>query len=152
MGFINDAIEEACSVTGILAEKISVEKSSEIRKCVEDRYTGNRRDTPLWERLEEDNSIYDPNGWKTIGEFPYNDKIMIFFDIENESAMYSVISCSDLVKLLSECPGFVFYLTDAKCSFVLCHNDHDYLIGVGTAKDWIRKLQRKTGSENNCSL
>ena len=112
-------------------------ESDYVRNCVEKKYAPLKGLTPLWECLEGEASKYDPEGWKAIGEFPFKNKVTIFFDKENEPTMYSANNCNDVVELLSECPGFVFYITDDNYSFLLCHNDHDYLIGAGTAADWV---------------
>lgn len=138
MSFIKDAIVEASNTSGCTLELRTEEESKVIRNCIEEKYASNSGVLSLWERLEGEASRYDPDGWKAIGQFPCDDMVTIFFDREDEVVMYRVKSCLDLVKLLSECPGFVFYLTDDKCSFLLCHNDHDYLIGAGSAKDWVR--------------
>jgi hypothetical protein len=140
MSFIEEAILEACSATGCQVRQLNRDESMAIWKCVEDSFTAYHGQSPLWERLEDDLSKYDPDGWRAIGEFPYDGRITLFFDKNNETTMYSINNCSDVVKLLSECPGFVFYITDANCSFLLCHNDHDYLIGAGIAKDWVGSM------------
>jgi hypothetical protein len=137
LSFIKDAILKASSVMDCQAKQVSNNESSTIRKHIEEKYAATHGQSPLWERLEGDLSKYDPDGWRKIGEFPYDDKVTLFFDKNNETTMFSVNSCKEVVSILSECPGFVFYITDAKCSFLLCHNDHDYLIGAGVAKNWV---------------
>jgi len=137
MNFIKDAILEASNATGCTVTQLNDDEASLIRERIEEKYAATRGPSPLWERLEMDVSKYDPDGWRAIGDFPLSDMVTMFFDRENETTMYSVKSCSDVVELLSECPGFVFYITDVNCSFLLCHNDHDYLIGTGEARDWV---------------
>lgn len=137
MSFIKDAIEEAYNAIGCSVAPLNDEDAMVIRKSIEETYAGSHGQSPLWERLEGDLSKHDPDGWRAIADFPFEGRVTIFFDRENETTMYSVKSCSDVVNLLSECPGFVFYLTDGECSFLLCHNDHDYLIGAGAAKEWV---------------
>ncbi len=137
MSFISEAIEEASQSSGCNVTPLDDSESRSIRDCVESKYASSSGSLPLWERLVGEESKYDPDGWKVIGEFPCRSMVTIFFDKENEGTMYRVNSCNDVVKIISECPGFVFYVTDAECDFVLCHNDHDYLIGAGSAKEWV---------------
>lgn len=137
MSFIKDAIVEACNATGCSVTQLNNEESTTVRTCIEEKYAASHGQSPLWERLEGECSKYDPDGWRAISEFPFDNMVTMFFDKENETTMYSMNSCRDVVRLLCECPGFVFYITDVNCSFLLCHNDHDYLIGSGTAKDWV---------------
>jgi hypothetical protein len=46
-----------------------------------------------------------------------------------------------VVSLLSECFGFVFYVTNERLEFILSQNDHDYLLGAGTARAWVESLK-----------
>jgi hypothetical protein len=36
---------------------------------------------------------------------------------------------------------FVFYITNLSFTYLLCFNDHNYLIGSGSAKEWIATIQ-----------
>ena len=137
MNFVKDAISQAIESTKLNLREVDAQLSSSIRQEVEQLYGEKKSSQPLWERLTDDVSRHDPDGWKTIGDYPYQNKVTMFFDYENESTMYSLNNVKDVTRLLSECPGFVFYVTNDELSFLLCHNDHDYLIGAGDAKNWI---------------
>jgi hypothetical protein len=141
MGFIKDAVIDASNAVGCSIVQLSREESERVRACVEEKYATGFGGLPLWERLSSDCSRYDPDGWRMIADFSLGNRVTFFFDRESESVMYSVASCGDVVKILSECPGFVFYLTDEDFDFLLCFNDHDYLIGAGSAKDWVKKRE-----------
>lgn len=144
MGFIRNAILDASNATHCAVVQLNDEESVRIRNCVEEKYAAGIGQLPLWERLKSDFSKYDPEGWRVISDFPFDNRVTMFFDRESEANMYSISSCKEAVKILSECPGFVFYITDEGCSFLLCHNDHDYLIGAGSAKDWIGREEKGT--------
>lgn len=137
MSFIKDAILEAVESTQLELKEVDAQASTSIRQEVEKLYASTKSSQPLWERLTDDASRHDPEGWKAIGDYPYKNMVTMFFDYENESTMYSLNNCKDIVSLVTECPGFVFYVTNEDCSFLLCHNDHDYLIGAGEAKNWV---------------
>jgi len=140
MSFIKDAILEAVESKQFKVQEVGAAASTSIRLNIERLYTEKRSPKPLWERLADDASKHDPEGWRAIGDYPYENTVTIFFDEENEGTMYSLDSCKDVVNLISECPGFVFYVTNSDCSFLLCHNDHDYLIGTGEAKGWVGEM------------
>ena len=46
-------------------------------------------------------------------------------------------SGTDLVAVLEESHRSEFYVTNDNVSWLIAYNDHDYLIGVGEAADWI---------------
>lgn len=137
MSFIKDAISDAIELNHFVVEEIELQASTSIRAKVEAKYSIGVSSKPLWQRLVRDASRYDPEGWRRIGDYPYESKVTVFLDEGDENTMYSLDSCKEVVNLISECPGFVFYVTNENCSFLLCHNDHDYLIGSGAAIDWI---------------
>lgn len=140
MSYIKDAIVEAVESSHIKVQEVDASASISIRLNIERLYTEYRSTQPLWERLSDDVSKHDTDGWRAIGDYPYDNTVTIFFDEKSEGTMYYLNSCKDVVTLISECSGFVFYVTNNDCSFLLCHNDHDYLIGAGEAKDWVRDI------------
>lgn len=137
MTFISEWILQAVDAVGCNITALNERESIRIRTCIEEKYAGKGL-SPLWERLNDTISEYNPEGWRGIGVFPIESKIIMFFDKNDETTMYLLNNGSDLVALLSECPGFIFYITDDQCNFILCHNDHDYLIVTGIAKNWIK--------------
>jgi hypothetical protein len=85
-------------------------------------------------------SVQHPDSWKWIGEFLSDEPVLLFYDSTAESCMFRLDSGTDVVSLLGECCGFVFCVTNESLSYVLCQNDHDYLIGAGAAKAWVGML------------
>ncbi len=54
--------------------------------------------------------------------------------------MFIISSGDDLNYILSETCGYEFYITNFICSYLICYNHHDVLIGCGQAEKWIEKL------------
>jgi hypothetical protein len=99
---------------------------------------------PLWEHLENKISLLDPQGWKTIGNFQSSEEKIMFIEpdrLSSSSVIFQFNNSKDLINLIGNCFNFVFYITDKTGSFLICFNDHDYLIGCGTARDWIMSLK-----------
>ena len=134
MHFIKESLLTAADVCSINAEVLEDEKTVEIKEYVYKKFTNGKKGTPVWEILTNDVSNYDPNGWSALSDFPYKGKVYVFFDDEDLTFIFDNIK--ELVLALAECIGFVFYVTDVNCSFLLCHNDHDYLIGAGDIRGW----------------
>ncbi|MEJ2418941.1 MAG: hypothetical protein P8Y45_18840 [Exilibacterium sp.] len=142
MGFIKKSIENVVLATNLELEVIDTEKAASIREIIENTFSNKKSRTPLWERLVEHASKYDPDGWKALGTYIGFEKATLFFDLLDEPAMYIIKNGKEFVKLLSECPGFVFYVTGADSfDYLVCHNDHDYLIGAGKAENWLQNLE-----------
>ncbi len=51
----------------------------------------------------------------------------------------------DLLRVLLECPALEFYVCDEDGSYLLCSNDHDFIIGWGTARPWVETLDVARG-------
>lgn len=100
------------------------------------RFAEDSSHDPLWERLVDAVQVQDENGWKRLNEFPLR-RILLFFDSQEENSAFIFESTSILVDVIAECPGFEFYVTNEICSFVVCFNHHNCLIGCGEAKDWL---------------
>lgn len=99
----------------------------------------------LWTCLREGETLHDPDAWKflgdLIGEAPV---VLIVEDYDGISAVR--LSFGTLLsRILAETVGFVFYLVPPSLDYLLCFNDHDMLIGLGRATQWVAK-QRETTS------
>ena len=140
--FIDTAIRNVSTTMGINAQKLSKQEQSTIREEVERSFSYKISRDPLWERLSDDASIFDVNGWLLIKDYPYQGRVILFFDKEDEPSMYSIQNCKEAIDLIGECHGFVFYLTNSTVDFILCQNDHDFLIGAGMGKEWVENLSK----------
>ena len=101
----------------------------------------NRTGTWLWEKLGDSEELADSKGWSYIQDFVSNDSCIMFFNQDDEKRMFKISNGKDLQYVLSETSGYEFYITDAECSYLLCFNHHDILIGCGKAKSWIQELK-----------
>ncbi len=95
---------------------------------------------PLWDNIAEKASYYNPDGWKFIADFRRNSKKLLFTEPSKGIIVFEFNNSIDLVNMLDNSYGFVFYVTDINISYLLCFNDHDYLIGCGDAKYWVGSL------------
>lgn len=119
---------------GVEVVKIEPSVAEALRRVIEDRYAKNSSG-PLWERMANKVSIRSADGWILATQFTDNVETVIFFDREQPFWLFR--SGTDLRAVLWECPGMEFYTTDLKGSFVLCHNQHDFLIGAGSCQSWL---------------
>ena len=145
MGLVREWISKAVDSDRLDVCQADDSTAASVRRQVEALYATPAAGRPLWERLLDSDGEYDPEGWKRIESYPHDGRVLLFFDPQEEPAVYSARNCREAVGLLSACPGFVFYLTDELCSFLICHNDHDHLIGAGKAKAWVRRRHGSPG-------
>ena len=107
-------------------------------KYIKESYAGNY----FWQSLIGYKVIQDDNGWRSIEEFIKDNECILFFNEIDKKIAIKFKSGYDLVKLLEETWGFVFYVTDNMSRYLICFNDHDCLYGCGSAHDWIEKLKK----------
>lgn len=93
----------------------------------------------LWEKLSDHKELSVSNGWSLIPDLVSNNSCIMFFNQDEETKMFMVSNGKDLQFILSETCGYEFYITDMQCSYLLCFNHHDVLIGCGNAKKWIQR-------------
>ena len=121
--------------------KLNHLESEKIQNEISERFgTNNSYTYPLWENLEDKLSIYNRDGWKLISDYIKGRSVFLVLEQLDDKAAYFFENGEEVVSLLGECFGFVFYVTDVGKSFLLCFNDHDHLIGSGLAKEWIKTL------------
>ncbi len=124
---------------GIDYQIVDSTRSELFRSEVVRKY-GTSNERPLWEGMYAA-AIQDPNGWEKIDDFLSRAGFIMFFDKQDDSRVIEIDEGCSVTLLLADCFGFVFYITNTTLDYLLCYNDHDFLIGAGTADMWIRTLK-----------
>ena len=91
----------------------------------------------LWERLNAHVGHEDKNGWKTICQLIGNNGCLLLI-IEDKSG-FTLPDGATLELILNDTTGFVFYVTNKNADYLMCFNDHDFIIGCGQAEEWIAR-------------
>lgn len=99
------------------------------------RYCEASEAVPIWESLRVKASQNRADGWREIANYVSTDSCVLF--VESEMCAFRLQNGENLARLLADCPGFEFYVTNTKYDYVLCHNNHDFLIGAGAAIRWV---------------
>lgn len=136
ISWINDAVKRL----SILIHELDEEHAKRIRVQLEAQYANSAIEGALGERLKHSFGVLDTEGWKKIGDLTSDRRIVLFFDESETRKMFELENGKQLVRILEECPGFEFYVTNQGCEFILCHNHHDYLIASGTAIRWLNEF------------
>lgn len=142
-----DEIAAAVSRLGVRAVELEGEKARSVESRAELGFAkpGHR---PLWERVLNGEDIHDANAWRSIGAFAVAPATLFVRDAQGLCA-FRFEGGPDLIATIGSCPGFEFYVLDDSNQFLLSFNDHDVLIGCGTAAEWVRELRAKNAQSDS---
>tara|TARA_B100000678_G_scaffold221565_1_gene188997 strand:- start:4962 stop:5381 length:420 start_codon:yes stop_codon:yes gene_type:complete len=88
---------------------------------------------PLWENLKDTVSVEDKDGWQKIDRILGKEEVLLFFEYKDDSSMFKFSNPEDVKTVLGNMHAFVFYVTNVNVDYLLCFNDHDYLIWTGNS-------------------
>jgi hypothetical protein len=57
------------------------------------------------------------------------------------TSIWKFANGAELLLFLEASPPFEFYICDAQATYLLCCNDHDFVIGWGRSVEWVRQLK-----------
>jgi hypothetical protein len=92
-------------------------------------------------------SFQEERAWRRLASLVGNASCVVFWEPRTEKNALSFRSGGDLVAILEECHRSEFYVTDESVSYLLCFNEHDYIIGEGRAAAWVDRAA-KAGDRN----
>lgn len=143
MGYLAEEITSVCSRLGYDFNYLNLRDSQNVISIIKDKFCCGKNKSPLWESILNSKGVYNQRGWSWISEFVGDIPILIFFEQSDDKSIVRLENGSYLSKILGECFGFVFYITDLDYNYLVCFNDHDILMGAGTASDWIENKAGK---------
>jgi hypothetical protein len=76
----------------------------------------------------------DGKGFERLAEFVPNKNEVVWFVVEDDQLSYYPIfeaTTENVIKIISECFAFEYYLVPKDKSWLLCENHHNCIIGVG---------------------
>ena len=122
---------------------VSANESEATRKNIRTKFCSPRGfDLPLWEEIipEASSSVQADDSWKWISDFSLanpNERFLVVFDPYNYPRGVSFPDLHAFSLFIAESVGFQYYLTNESAEFLICENDHNFLIACGTAKKWL---------------
>lgn len=139
MWIADEVVGTACSLN-CLARRMGADEVSRIYSEMWNRFTLVKgASSPLWENVVGHVSVQDGESWRWIADYVGDGSLIMFIDDFFEKVTgVSFESGGKVVQVLEECIPFVFYLTNESLDFLLCFNDHDFLIAAGDACEWLR--------------
>jgi len=145
---ISQQIEITARNYGVLIEPLGEEDTSELIQSFVAKFCNCNYERYMWEGMckavEEVSlecvAVSNDNGWQWIGEF-INDSAIMFFNHSDEKRAYSFGNGEDIVKVLSDCYDFEFYVTNTVLDYVMCFSHHRILYATGNVVDMVRKYK-----------
>ncbi len=139
MGYIKDEVLAAANRIDAEISELSELEGRLIRQQIITKYVSHENPHWLWEYFIGHSLVRNRDAWKWISEFIDDQICILFFNEIDDTAMFRLSSGHLLVKLLSECFLFEFYVTNEHLDYLLCENHHDIFYALGTAKEWLDK-------------
>jgi hypothetical protein len=146
MSYLSDEVAAAVEALGIHAHRLARNDADRLRRRVGARYGLDPRNLLWGTACEGAEVIHDPMAWSWLDDFVPDSAVYLLFHPFADSDVWVLPDGHSLARVIGECSGFWFYACSEEAEYLLCYDDHDCLIGLGTATDWIRTLRRKRSS------
>lgn len=93
----------------------------------------------IWDDAHPDSAALQcADGWQAVASL-VGERVCWMMSSDRRAAL-SFECGEDLQRVLAETPPFEFHVFDPSCTWLLCFNDHDFLIGWGEAAHWVEQL------------
>lgn len=120
------------------AKKLSSDERKQIVARLRDNLDVDIEVGNPWDSVEAPDGVYRTDGWAVIPEYIGESSCLVFSPGARE--IWNFSSGGALLDFLSNSPALEYYVCDLACSFLLCCNHHDYVIGWGKAQQWVANL------------
>jgi hypothetical protein len=138
--FIKRDVEDALRALDVEAVELAEPEAKSVREGATRAFGDGTSPFIHWNHLREYSAVQHPDSWEWVGEF-VRGPAYLFFDKRDEPSVFRFKEGQRIREVLEECSGFEFYICDSEYTYLLCNNDHDYLIGAGKAQEWVKSLQ-----------
>jgi hypothetical protein len=91
-----------------------------------------------WDDVDAPSGVKKSDGWELITQYIGNAECFVWSGAA--SAIWRFPNGNELLKFLRDVPPFEYYVCDKAATFLLCSNDHDFVIGWGRALPWVTEL------------
>jgi hypothetical protein len=137
--YLQNEILRAIKEKGLVVNSFSEAFIHEFYSKIYTKYSAGKDYYPTWNYLTDHSSVYKEHGWEDVQHFVGANSCLLFLESVEGEFLIELKNGADLNTLIENTSGFVFYVSDQQQDYLICYNDHDYLIGCGTAKKWIEK-------------
>ncbi len=101
---------------------------------VECMYTrGPRLSAGSWGALRFDEAVWNPDGWRWVGDFVGREPVIMFCDSWRLRLAFEIEDGRSLVPRIGECYIFEWCLTNRSTDYLLSFDHEDTLLAAGSA-------------------
>lgn len=126
MNILTNEIVRAAKVSNIYLEQLSKSEKSIFWQKIKSTHKV-CLDGQIWCQLNFSFNESNPEGWRRAGDYFDSWPVLLFCDHHLDTPVFKVQYKQNLVDLLGESFGFVFYLTDLDIKQLVVFDDHDCL-------------------------
>jgi len=134
----SDHISSALHATGVHAQVLDAAEKRALVVRLRERLGVDVTSHAPWDNSAGPDGHLRPDGWELIPTYVGAVPCLMFLDRAN--TVWKFRCGADLLRVLGECPALEFYVCDQEASYLLCSNHHDFVIGWGTAAQWVSGL------------
>lgn len=132
---IADFVGEA-SVTSV---QLSAAERNAVVQSLKDRLNVNVEAHMPWDAVDAPHGVQTASGWKLVPVFVAEAPCLVFSACA--TSIWKFANGAELLLFLEASPPFEFYVCDALATYLLCCNEHDFVIGWGRSAEWARQLK-----------
>lgn len=137
MKFLSQEIAATSHRLGVAAERLASAQAVAFRQELAHRFRLAASEQLAHERPAGAESIHDSQIWRGLADLMGENEIYLFFHPSDDPAVWRIGSGTDLVSILEDSCGFVFYAAPTDLTSLVYFDDHDCLLGIGLAAEWI---------------
>jgi hypothetical protein len=117
---------------------LSAADRNRLVQSLNDRLNVNVEVQMPWEAVNAPDSVQTASGWKLVPAFVGESSCLVFSACATLVRKFA--NGAELLRFLEASPPFEFYVCNALTTYLLCCNDHDFVIGWGRGAEWVRQL------------
>ena len=141
VAFLSDEIQQTSSDLGIKVSRLAPAEARTVRERIAIRFGLDPSELMEHVRPDGSASIHDSEIWRSLDDLAGEAPLYLFFRRDEDHGVWRIPDGRSLVSVLNESIGFVFYIASEALDFLAYYEDHDCLLGVGRAADWIRRIK-----------
>lgn len=151
MGFVRDWICAAANELHQQLRELAASETQDLIFRIRSQFCNSSTNRgPIWHDLKLHFGERWSDGWREVGKY-VDDSPCVLVE-QTEPCAFRFANGIELTRLLGETPGFEFYVVDDSLSYLICQNDHDYLIAAGDAESWVRSAYEILSPEERRTL
>jgi hypothetical protein len=126
-------------VLGIEVHELPPEVAEATRESLLQKFGANQSYELNTNNLSDYAAVQHPDSWEWVDEFLTDEPVLLFYDSSDDRSVFR-LNGRQVKSLLAECFMFVFYVANERHDYMIAQNDHDCILGCGTAKSWVQGL------------